>query len=253
MKNVRIIPRLDIKGPNVVKPVHAEALRIVGSPEELARRYYEQGADEILYIDIVASLYQRSLDLEILKNVSRDIFIPITVGGGIQTVREMNNALRAGADKIAINTQAIRKPKLISSDLKEFGSQCILLSLDAKRRPNLTWEAYTDGGREPSGVDAIEWAKQAIYLGAGEILVSSIDQDGTLKGYDYALIREIASIAPIPVIACGGASSLESILLAIDSGADAIAAASIFHYNDFTIQDVKKFLANKKIGVRLDP
>lgn len=254
MKNIRIIPRLDIKGPNIVKPVHTEALRIVGAPKELIRRYYEQGADEILFMDIVASLYQRSLDLDLLKNVTQEIFIPITVGGGIRTVQDINNVLRAGADKVAINTYAIHKPEFLSEAAKEFGSQCITLSLDAKKKPDGMWEAYTDGGREPSGVNAVEWAKKAINLGVGEILVSSIDQDGTYKGYDLELIKEIASLSPVPIVACGGAGSLASILQVILEGkADAIAAASIFHYNDFTIQDIKSFLADKKINVRLLP
>lgn len=252
MKNIRIIPRLDIKGPNVVKPVHTEALRVVGNPRELALRYYEEGADEILYLDIVASLYQRNLDFDLLKSVTENIFVPVTVGGGIRTIHDINNALRAGADKVAINTYGIRHPEFLSEAAKEFGSQCIMLFIEAKKQPNGSWEAYTDGGREHSGKNAVEWAKRAIELGVGEILVASIDQDGTRRGYDLELVKQISSFAPIPVIAHGGAGSLESIAGAVlEAKADAVSASSIFHYQDFTIQEVKEYLKSKQVNVRL--
>lgn len=253
MKIIRIIPRLDIKGPNVVKPIHAEALRVVGNPAELAKRYYEEGADEIIYMDIVASLYQRNLDFDLLRSISENIFIPLTVGGGIRSIHDINNALRSGADKVAINTYAIHYPDFISEAAKKFGSQCIVLSVEAKRQPGGLWEAYTDGGREHSGIDAVEWVKKGIELGAGEILITSIDQDGTGQGYDLELIKRIADFADVPVIVYGGAGNPESILRVIKEGkADAVAAASIFHYKKFSITDVKNYLKENNISIRTE-
>ncbi len=252
MKNIRIIPRLDIKGENVVKPLYTEALRVVGRPKEFAMRYASEGADELLYLDIVASLYGRNLDFNLLKEVADGIFIPITVGGGIRSLSDINNALRAGADKVAINTYALKHPEFISIAAKEFGSQCIMVFIEAKRQPNGMYEAYTDGGREHSGVDAVLWAKRAIQLGAGELLISSVDYDGTRKGYDLGLLSQIASLSPIPVIAHGGAGSRESVQEAIYTGkADAVAASSVFHYRDFSIKELKKYLSNEGISVRL--
>ncbi len=252
MKNIRIIPRLDIKGPNVVKPIQTEALRVVGNPRDLAWRYYQAGADEILYMDIVASLYQRSIDFNLLKSVTEGIFIPVTVGGGIRTIQDINNMLRAGADKVAINTHVVSNPLFIKEAVREFGSQCIMLSLEAKQQPSGRWEAYTDGGREHSGRDAIEWAKQAVDLGVGEILVTSIDQDGRRQGYDLDLIKTITAFAPIPVIAHGGGQDPKSVYEAITDGkADAIAASSIFHYNTYSINEVKHFLVENGINIRL--
>jgi len=204
-KNTRIIPLLHIKGPNVVKPVHTEALRVVGNPKELSERYYREGADELIYLDIVASLYQRNLDFDLLRSVTENIFIPVTVGGGIRSIQDINNALRAGADKVAINTYAVHHPEFISAAAKEFGSQCVVLFIEAKKQANGSYEAYTDGGREHSGVDAVEWAKKGIDLGVGEILLSSIDKDGTRKGFDMELMQKVIAFAPIPVIAHGGA------------------------------------------------
>ena len=242
-RNIRIIPTLHVKGPNVVKPVHTEALRVVGNPKELAARYYQEGADELIYLDIVASLYQRNLDFELLKSVTEDIFIPVTVGGGIRSIHDINNALRAGADKVAINTFGVSHPDFIREAAREFGSQCIVLYIEAKKQEGGSYEAYTDGGREHSGVGAIEWAKRGIKLGAGEILISSIDRDGTKKGFDIELARSIASRAPIPVIAHGGAGSLSSFEeVATEGFADAVAASSVFHYKDYTIGEVKQYL-----------
>ncbi len=252
MKNIRIIPRLDIKGQNVVKPVHTEALRVVGDPKELAMRYYKEGADEILYLDIVASLYQRNLDFALLKRVTDEIFIPVTVGGGMRSIADINNALRAGADKVAINTHAIRHPEFLSVAAREFGSQCILLFIEAKKQPDGSYEAYTDGGREHSGLNAIEWARRGVELGVGEILVSSIDRDGTRKGYDLELVKKISAFAPIPVIAHGGAGSLGSVAEVIqESSADAVAMSSVFHYRDYSIETLKKYLRKEDISVRL--
>ncbi len=251
MKNTRIIPAVHIKGPNVVKPVHTEALRVVGNPKELARRYYEEGADELIYLDIVASLYQRNLDFELLKSVTDGIFIPVTVGGGIRSIHDINNALRAGADKVAINTHAIQHPEFISEAAKEFGSQCIILYIEAKRQPAGHYECYTDGGREKSGVDTVEWARRGIGLGAGEILISSIDRDGTRRGYDVELVRQITAFAPVPVIAHGGAGNFESIEQVIREGkADAVAASSVFHYEDYSIGELKEYLRKKRVSVR---
>lgn len=251
MKNVRIIPRLDIKGQNVVKPVQTEALRIVGKPKELAYRYYEEGADELIYLDIVASLYQRNIDFDLLKSVMQDIFIPVTVGGGIRTIHDINNALRAGADKVAINTHVIHHPEFITEAAKEFGSQCVVLFVEANKRPNGSYEVYTDGGRERSGVEALSWVRRAIELGAGEILLSSIDQDGTRRGYDLELLEHISRFATVPVIAHGGAGGLDSFAEAIAKGkADALSASSVFHYNEHTISEVKVFLKAHGFSVR---
>ncbi|MDO8564460.1 MAG: imidazole glycerol phosphate synthase cyclase subunit [bacterium] len=252
MKNIRIIPTLHIKGHNVVKPIQTEALRVVGNPKELALRYYEEGADELIYLDIVASLYRRNLDFELLKSVTSNIFIPVTVGGGIRTLHDINDALRSGADKVAINTEALRRPEFISEAAREFGSQCIVLYIEAKKQPDGSFEAYTDGGREHSGRDAVEWAKRAIDLGVGEILVSSVDQDGTRKGYDLPLISAIARFAPIPLIAHGGAGNASHLAEVIEKGADAISASSIFHYNEISIAEVKKSLSEKGINVRAE-
>jgi len=251
-KNIRIIPQLHIKGNNVVKPVQTDALRVVGNPQELAYRYYQEGADEILYMDIVASLYQRNLDFSLIKSVTQDIFIPVTVGGGIRTLQDIHNALHSGADKICINTYAIHEPLFIEKAVKEFGSQCIVLAIDAKKQQSGKWEAYTDGGREPSGKDVITWIKEALDLGAGEIYISSIDRDGTRKGYDLDLIKAITSFARVPVVGHGGAGDLESILAAVSEGQlDAVSSSSIFHFQDFTIVQVKEYLHENNINVRL--
>lgn len=252
MENVRVIPRLDIKGPNVVKGIHAEGLRVVGNPKELAYKYYQQGADEIMYMDIVASLYQRNLDFELLKSVSEGIFIPFTVGGGIRSIHDINNVLRAGADKVAINTFAIQHPEFLPKAVKKFGSQCIVLSIEAKKIGEGTWEAYTDGGRERTYINAIDWAKKAIELGVGEIMITSIDKEGTKKGYDHDLIKAITAFSPIPVIAHGGAGEMETIYDLIENDIpDAVAASSIFHYSDYAISDLKNYLHKKNINIRI--
>lgn len=249
---IRIIPRLDIKGPNVVKPVHTEALRVVGDPRALVLRYYEEGADELFYADIVASLYQRSLDVDLLKRVTEGIAIPVTVAGGICSIGDITQALRAGADKVAVNTYGIHHPEFLREAVRVFGAQCIVLFVEAKRRPNGTYEAYTDGGREPSGKDVLEWIKEGVACGIGEILVGSIDQDGTRRGYDMDLLQRIAPLAPVPVIAHGGAGSLESIVQAVTTGhADALAMSSVLHYGERSITDIKQALRNAGLPVRL--
>lgn len=249
---IRIIPRLDIKGQNVVKGIHLEGLRVIGDPVELAYKYYKDGADEILYLDIVASLYQRNFDFDLLKSVSANIFVPKTVGGGIRSLNDINNALRAGADKIAINTYAVSHPEFISEAVKKFGSQCIALSVEAKRTSDGHWETYTDGGRERTDVDSIEWIKKAVSLGVGEIIITSIDQEGTKRGFDHDLIDKVVSISPVPVIICGGAGSLESVKTIIERcKPEAISAASVFHYNDYSISDLKQYLKQSGFPVRL--
>jgi len=252
MKNIRIIPRLDIKGLNVVKPVQTEALRVVGNPKELAHRYYQEGADELIYLDIVASLYGRTLDFDLLKSVAQNIFIPITVGGGIRSIHDINNALRSGADKIAINTYAVKHPEFITESVKEFGSQCIVLYVEAKKQPNGSYEVYTDGGREKTGVEVINWIKKAIGLGVGEILLTSIDRDGTKSGFDMALLKEVSSFSPVPVIAHGGAKDAPSLKDAIlDAKVDALGVSSIFHYNKCSIAEAKEYLFKNNINVRM--
>ncbi len=251
MENLRIIPRLDIKGPNVVKGVFTEGLRVVGQPEVLAEKYYLSGADEIMYMDIVASLYQRNLDFDLLKSVAEKIYIPLTVGGGIRSIGDINNALRAGADKVAINTYAINHPEFINKAVREFGSQCIVLSVEAKRINDDSWEAYTDGGREKTGLNAIEWIKKAINNGVGEIFITSIDNEGSKRGFDLELCRAVTAIAPIPVIVHGGAGEMSSVKEVLDIiHPDAIALASVFHYEDYSISDLKKYLTKEKYNVR---
>lgn len=249
---LRIIPRLDIKGSNVVKGIHAEGLRVVGSPKELAKKYYEAGADELLYLDIVASLYQRSFDFDLLSDVASSIFIPLTVGGGIRSLNDITNALHAGADKVAINTYAIHHPEFLADAVQKFGAQCIVAFVEAKKKAGGGWEAYTDGGRERTGVDVIEWIKKAMKMGVGEVLVSSIDNDGTRTGFEHGLIQAVMEVATVPVIAHGGAGSMESVLdLVEDCHVPAVSCASMFHYNEHSIPELKQFLREHTVSVRL--
>ena len=231
-KNIRIIPRLDIKGPNLVKGIHLEGLRVLGKPETFARYYYESGADELLYIDIVASLYNRNNLLPIVERTARETFIPLTVGGGLRTIDDIRTVLRAGADKVAINTAAIRNPELIRTAAKTFGSSTIIVSIQAIRQPDGRYLAFTDNGREYTGKDVFEWAVQVVELGAGEIMITSVDREGTGLGYDVELTRKVSESVPIPVIACGGAGSLRHIKKVIVEGkADAVSLASLLHYS----------------------
>ncbi|MBI5625575.1 MAG: imidazole glycerol phosphate synthase subunit HisF [Elusimicrobia bacterium] len=250
---MRVIPRLDIKGPNVVKGVHLEGLRVIGDPAELALRYYEEGADELLYMDIVASLYGRNNLLPIVERTARELFVPLTVGGGVRSIEDIYKLLRAGADKVAVNTAAVRNPPFVRQAAKTFGSQCIVVSIEAKLREPGRWEALTDNGREKTGVDVCEWAQRAAELGAGEVLVTSVDREGTGGGYDLELIRRLAEALPIPVIACGGAGSLAHVLDAVTTGrADAVSLASLLHYRRATLPELKKALAAGDVAVRLD-
>lgn len=231
-KNIRIIPRLDIKGPNLVKGIHLEGLRVLGRPEQFARHYYETGADELVYIDVVASLYGRNSLHDIIERTAREIFIPLTVGGGLRSVEDIRDVLRAGADKVSLNTAAIKNPEIIKDASRKFGSSTILISIEAIRQPDGRYLAYTDNGREFTGVEVLEWAKRVEELGAGELMITSIDREGTGKGFDIELTRLISGGVSIPVIACGGAGRIEDIGGVISEGhADAVALASMLHYD----------------------
>jgi imidazole glycerol-phosphate synthase subunit HisF len=230
--SVRIIPRLDIKGPNLVKGIHLEGLRVLGRPEDFAQYYYENGADELIYMDAVASLYGRNSLLDIVERTARNLFIPLTVGGGLRTIADIRAALRAGADKVSINTAAIKRPMLIREASRAFGSSTIVVSIEAIKKPDGKYEAYVDYGRESTGIDAVVWAVRAAELGAGELVVTSIDKEGTGSGYDLELTRQIAVAVDIPVIASGGAGDVSHVYDVIRTGkADAVSMASILHYN----------------------
>jgi cyclase len=252
MAGIRLIPRLDIKGPNLIKGIHLEGLRVVGDPQEHARRYYEQGADELIYMDIVASLYGRNSLRDIVSRTAQDVFIPLTVGGGIRSVDDVRELLRAGADKVAINTAAVKRPELITEVSRAFGSQCMVLSIEAKRIDNSRWEVFTDNGRERTGLDVVAWAKKAVSLGAGEILLTSVDQEGTRKGFDIELVRAVADTCPIPVIASGGMGSAEHLEEVCKRGhADAVAMADILHYRRMELPMIRESVRQHGIEVRI--
>ncbi len=251
MANVRLIPRLDIKGPNVIKGIHLEGLRVVGDPQVFARRYYESGADELIYMDIVASLYRRNSLTEIIKRAAQDIFIPMTVGGGVRSVDDAKDLLRAGADKVAVNTAAACRPELITEISRRFGSQCMVLSVEAKQIGPNRWEAYTNNGRERTGLDLIDWVKRGVALGAGEILLTSVDREGTCKGFDIPLLRAVSQEVEVPVIASGGMGKLEDLIDAVQQGeADAVAMASILHYRLANLCDIRRAAQAAGIEVR---
>ena len=232
MRSLRIIPRLDIKGPNLVKGVHLEGLRVLGKPEDFAYQYYLDGADELIYMDIVASLYGRNNLLDIVRQTAKKIFIPLTVGGGIRTMEDIRGVLRAGADKVAINTAAIQNHNIIKEGAKTFGSQCIVVSMEVRKNERGHYEIFTDNGRQETGVDVFKWARAVCDFGAGEILLTSIDRDGTGTGYDIELVSKVSEIVPIPVIASGGAGSIDDVEKVIKlTKVSAVSAASVFHYN----------------------
>ena len=237
--NTRIIARLDVKGTNLIKGVHLEGLRVIGPVHEFAQKYYEQGADELVYMDIVASLYGRNSLTDIVSQAAKDIFIPLTVGGGIRSVDDVIELLRAGADKIAINTAVVHSPELISQVSRRFGSQCMVLSIEAKKITENRWEVYTDCGRERSGLDVVEWAIRAQDLGAGEIMLTSIDQEGTRNGYDCELIQAVSSKVEIPVIASGGYGNITDFEKAAKSGASAVAIAGQLHYEKYSVGNIR--------------
>src|SRR5438105_12661912 len=253
----RVIPCLDVHDGHVTRGVQfgkAEAgeLRNVGDPVELALRYNEQGADEMVFFDITASAHGRSTMVEVIERTASQCFMPLTVGGGLRSVDDMYTMLKAGADKISINSSALATPELIRAGAEKFGSQCIVVSIDAKKVAPERWEVFSHGGRRATGLDAVEWAQRAVALGAGEIVLNSIDADGTKAGFDIVITRRISETVSVPVVASGGAGSLEHLAEVLLAGkADAVLAASIFHFGEYTVGNVKKFLASKGIPVRM--
>jgi len=251
VSNLRIIPRLDIKGKNLIKGVQLEGLRVMGDPQEFALRYYRAGADELVYMDIVASLYGRNNLSDIIRRAADQVFIPITVGGGIRSVDDARHILRSGADKVAINTAAIARPELISEVARHFGSQAMVLSIEAKQVAPGKWEAYTDNGRERTGLDVFQWVRRGVEMGAGEILLTSVDREGTRKGFDIDLIRQISDAVPVPVIASGGMGSIEHFLMAAEQGRpDGISMADTLHYNRIQLGDLRAAALKAGLAVR---
>jgi imidazole glycerol-phosphate synthase subunit HisF len=251
VSNLRIIPRLDIKGKNLIKGVQLEGLRVMGDPQEFALKYYQAGADELVYMDIVASLYGRNNLSDIIRRAADQVFIPITVGGGIRSVDDARHILRSGADKVAINTAAIARPELITEVARHFGSQAMVLSIEAKQVAPAKWEAYTDNGRERTGLDVLEWVRRGVEMGAGEILLTSVDREGTRKGYDIELIRRVSEGVTVPVIASGGMGSIEDFLQAAQQGrADGVSMADVLHYNRLQISDIRAAALKAGLAVR---
>lgn len=248
----RIIPCLDVHEGRVVKGINFENLRDAGDPVELAAYYDREGADELVFLDISASLQGRKTMVDVVRNTAREVFIPFAVGGGISTIDDIRNILNAGADKVSINSAAVNDPALISEGAKKFGSQCMVVAIDARTGDSGGWEVYINGGITATGLDALEWAKEAERRGAGEILLTSMDKDGTKDGYDIELTAAISDMVRIPVIASGGAGNLEHLYEAVAAGkADAVLCASIFHYHEYTIKQAKEYLASKGVAVRL--
>ena len=256
MLTKRIIPCLDVMAGRVVKGVKFVNLRDAGDPVECAIEYDRQGADELTFLDITASYEEREIILEVVARTAEEVFMPLTVGGGIRTLEDIRKLLKAGADKVSINTAAVQNPDFVRQSAERFGSQCIVVAIDAKRVPDsepVKFEVYTHGGRNPTGIDAIEWAKRVEELGAGEILLTSMDRDGTKLGFDLELTRQVSRAVSIPVIASGGVGRLEHIYEGLTIGeASAALAASIFHYGEYTIRECKEYLAQKGVPVRLD-
>lgn len=231
-RNIRIIPRLDIKGPNLVKGIHLEGLRVLGKPEQFARYYYENGADELIYVDVVASLYDRNSLHDMIAKTAKEIFIPLTVGGGLRTIEDIKKVLRAGADKVSLNTAAIKNPDIIKEAARKFGSSTIVISIEAIKQPDDRYFAYTNNGREYTGIEVLKWAKRVEELGAGEIMLTSVEREGSGLGYDIELTRMVTEALSIPVIAHGGGGKPEHIKDVIINGkADAVAVASMLHYD----------------------
>lgn len=248
----RIIPCLDVTAGRVVKGVSFVELRDAGDPVEIARRYDEQGADELTFLDITASSDDRGILFRIIEQVAEQVFIPLTVGGGVRQVEDVRNLLNAGADKVSINTSAVVNPQLIADAAARYGSQCIVVAIDAKQVAPGRWEVFTHGGRKATGLDAIEWARKMQNLGAGEILLTSMDRDGSKIGFDLGLTRAVSDVLEIPVIASGGVGNLQHLVDGVkQGGADAVLAASIFHYGEYTVQQAKQFMAQQGIEVRL--
>lgn len=249
----RIIPCLDVTGGRVVKGTNFVDLRDAGDSVEIARRYDEQGADELTFLDITATSDERDLILKVIEDVAAQVFIPLTVGGGVRKAEDVRRLLNAGADKVSINSAGVNNPDLIAETSSIYGSQAIVVAIDAKRRGDGTWEVYTRGGRTPTGIDAVEWAKKVEKLGAGEILLTSMDGDGTKAGFDLELTRAVSDSVSIPVIASGGVGNLQHLVDGIVVGhADAVLAASIFHFGEYTIEEAKRYMQDRGIPVRLD-
>lgn len=249
----RIIPCLDVTGGRVVKGTNFVDLRDAGDPVEIARRYDEQGADELTFLDITATSDERDLILKVIEDVAAQVFIPLTVGGGVRKAEDVRRLLNAGADKVSINSAGVNNPDLIAETSSIYGSQAIVVAIDAKLRGDGTWEVYTRGGRTPTGIDAVEWAKKVEKLGAGEILLTSMDGDGTKAGFDLELTRAVSDSVSIPVIASGGVGNLQHLVDGIVVGhADAVLAASIFHFGEYTIEEAKRYMQDRGIPVRLD-
>ena len=251
MAGLRIIPRLDIKGPNLIKGIRLEGLRVVGDPQAFALRYYEQGADELVFMDIVASLYQRNSLSDIIRRAAHRIFVPITVGGGIRSLADVQNALRCGADKVAINTAAIARPELITEVAQRFGSQCMVLSVEAKQTGPGRWEAYTDNGRERTGLDVVDWIARGVTLGAGEVLLTAVDKEGTRKGLDIPLLQQVNARVNVPVIASGGFGDPLDLKRASDVGTSGVAIADALHWDRMTMPQIKQSAREQGLEVRL--
>lgn len=251
MLTKRIIPCLDVKDGQVVKGIHFVGLKEVGDPVALAKKYYSDGADELVFLDISATVEKRKTMVDVVRRVAKEIFIPFTVGGGISTIEDVHAMLMAGADKVSLNSAAIRNPSLIEEASKRFGNQCIVLAVDAKKRADNTgWNVYVEGGRKDTGIDCMEWILKGVSLGAGEILLTSMDADGTKEGFDLELYKAVSKIVNVPVIASGGCGKLEDFKLVLEVS-DAALAASIFHYEESSIQNVKKYLKEEGVAVRL--
>ena len=245
--SLRLIARLDIKGENLIKGVHLEGLRKIGEPNEFARKYFDQGADELIYMDSVASLYGRNHLSSLIRQSAEEIFIPMTVGGGIRSIEDVTQILRSGADKVAVNTAAVLEPKLVTSISRRFGSQCMVISIEALKIGPDNWEVLTNGGREKTGLDVVEWAKECVSNGAGEVLLTSVDREGTRQGFDVDLVEAVTESIDIPVIASGGMGTPDDVEEVVRRGrADAIAMADILHFNRFQISEVRD--AAKKFG-----
>ena len=250
MAFLRIVARLDIKGPNLIKGVHLEGLRVMGDPNEFARRYYLDGIDELIYMDTVASLYGRNNLMDVVRSTSENVFVPITVGGGIRSIEDAQSILRNGADKIAINTAATKNPALISDIAQRFGAQCLVLSIEAKHQGEGQWEVYTDNGRERTGMGVIEWARQGVELGAGEILLTSVDQAGARRGFDLPLIRAVADTVSVPVVASGGMGTMGHFRDAVENHASAVAIADVLHYDRMGVADIRREAQAMGMNVR---
>ena len=252
MLDKRIIPCLDVRDGKVVKGINFVGIKEVGDPVECAEMYDRQGADEIVFLDITATHEHRKTMVDVVRETARKVFVPLTVGGGISTIEDFSNLLRAGADKVSVNSAALKNPQLIADAADKFGSQCVVVAIDAQKMEDGSWHAFVAGGRKDTGIDAIEWAKKACELGAGEILLTSMDADGTKNGFDLELLNAVTSVVHVPVIASGGCGNLEHFAEVFEkSGADAALAASLFHYRELTVGQVKEYLHERGIPVRL--